>query len=172
MVWFEQDLTCAPYPSEQQHPTAWITAPRYRCPSPFNNLENQFQVCFDKTGTLTEDGLDMWGVVGTSKDQIDGLGSTDSTSTEFLEAETQVERLSDLDPLKTCLAACHSLTTIDQQLVNLNLFIVSRIWLGRRSRLLWQKKVKTWGVPFTITLTLLQKFHVMMSSLPCTALLA
>ena len=79
-------------------------------------LEPVFQVCFDKTGTLTEDGLDMWGVVGTSKDQLDGHGSTDATG--FLEAETQVERLSDQDPLKACLAACHSLTTIDQQLVD------------------------------------------------------
>ena len=74
-------------------------------------LEIFFQVCFDKTGTLTEDGLDMWGVVGTSGDEADGTGN------KFSEPETQVDLLSDRDPLKTCLAACHSLTLIDGQLV-------------------------------------------------------
>ena len=53
----------------------------------------------------------MWGVVGTSGDEADGTGN------KFSEPETQVDLLSDRDPLKTCLAACHSLTLIDGQLV-------------------------------------------------------
>ena len=55
----------------------------------------------------------MWGVIGTSKDETDGS----SINNEFVEPETNVASLSDHDPLKTCLAACHSLTVIDEQLV-------------------------------------------------------
>ena len=31
MAWFDPDLSCAPYPPKQQHPTAFITALRYQC---------------------------------------------------------------------------------------------------------------------------------------------
>jgi hypothetical protein len=59
----------------------------------------------------------MWGVIGTSKDQPDGVSST-----EFSDPETKVDKLSDADPLKACLAACHSLTTVDGKLVLFRLF--------------------------------------------------
>ena len=42
-------------------------------------------VCFDKTGTLTEDGLDMWGVIGSST--LPSAGG-----------ESLGERKSDLEP--------------------------------------------------------------------------
>ena len=60
----------------------------------------------------------MWGVVGTSTDQTDGS----SGSVEFLEPETDVEKLSNQDPVKASLAACHSLTLIDGQLVILLIY--------------------------------------------------
>ena len=63
----------------------------------------------------------MWGVVGISTDQPDGS----TGSTEFVEPETDVEKLSDKDPLKASLAACHSLTRIDDQLVMINFLQLS-----------------------------------------------
>ncbi|KAK3798586.1 hypothetical protein RRG08_031597 [Elysia crispata] len=60
-------------------------------------------VCFDKTGTLTEDGLNMHGVVGISKSRFEPLVK-------------EASRMSS-GPLLTAMAACHSLTIIEEQLV-------------------------------------------------------
>eukprot|EP00095_Tigriopus_kingsejongensis_P002264 snap_masked-scaffold633_size121756-processed-gene-0.12 protein:Tk02264 transcript:snap_masked-scaffold633_size121756-processed-gene-0.12-mRNA-1 annotation:"probable cation-transporting atpase 13a3-like" len=60
-------------------------------------------ICFDKTGTLTEDGLDMWGVVGVREG-------------DFNPPEKDVTKLKNNCPMKTCLASCHSLTLIDNDL--------------------------------------------------------
>ncbi|TRY61546.1 hypothetical protein TCAL_03194 [Tigriopus californicus] len=60
-------------------------------------------ICFDKTGTLTEDGLDMWGVVGVAEDEFD-------------QPENDMTKLKNTCKMKTCLAACHSLTLIDNEL--------------------------------------------------------
>ena len=60
-------------------------------------------VCFDKTGTLTEDGLDLWGVVPAEERQ-------------FGQLIRQVAEIPDETNLKACLASCHSLTTINDEL--------------------------------------------------------
>lgn len=60
-------------------------------------------VCFDKTGTLTEDGLNMHGVVSVVKSRFEPLVQ-------------EACRLSS-GPLMTSMAACHSLTIIEEKLV-------------------------------------------------------
>ncbi|GFO45210.1 cation-transporting ATPase, partial [Plakobranchus ocellatus] len=60
-------------------------------------------VCFDKTGTLTEDGLDMHGVVSVTKARFDPL----------IREASQMKS----DSLLTAMAACHSLTIIDEKIV-------------------------------------------------------
>ncbi|GFR84790.1 cation-transporting ATPase [Elysia marginata] len=60
-------------------------------------------VCFDKTGTLTEDGLNMHGVVSVQKSRFEPLLK-------------EASRLSP-GPLMTSMAACHSLTIIEEKLV-------------------------------------------------------
>ena len=73
-------------------------------------------VCFDKTGTLTEDGLDLYGLQAT-KMSWENNEKTEMCQNEFLE-----EISTDLAPLPseslvvTCLAACHSLTIINEEL--------------------------------------------------------
>lgn len=59
-------------------------------------------VCFDKTGTLTEDGLDMWGVVP-------------STRGELEKAEKDITKLQNHGLFEGMLV-CHSLTLIDNEL--------------------------------------------------------
>ncbi|XP_014666012.1 PREDICTED: probable cation-transporting ATPase 13A3 isoform X2 [Priapulus caudatus] len=61
-------------------------------------------VCFDKTGTLTEDGLDMWGVAPVENSRF---------QREVQDAST----LPHNDDLQCCMAACHSLTVIDGDIV-------------------------------------------------------
>ncbi|GFY37225.1 probable cation-transporting ATPase 13A3 [Trichonephila inaurata madagascariensis] len=60
-------------------------------------------ICFDKTGTLTEEGLDFWGIIPT-------------TEGKFKELEHDVNTLSDHDRMKICMASCHSLTIIDDEI--------------------------------------------------------
>ncbi|XP_029971681.1 probable cation-transporting ATPase 13A3 isoform X2 [Salarias fasciatus] len=61
-------------------------------------------VCFDKTGTLTEDGLDLWGI------HMAEDGS-------FSSPESEASKRSLVNTtFVACMAACHSLTTIDGQL--------------------------------------------------------
>ena len=60
-------------------------------------------VCFDKTGTLTEEGLSLWGVIPSK----DAILHQPTASVQSLERESL---------LVSCLAACHSLITIDGQL--------------------------------------------------------
>ncbi|GIY71371.1 probable cation-transporting ATPase 13A3, partial [Caerostris extrusa] len=60
-------------------------------------------ICFDKTGTLTEEGLDFWGIIPTV------VG-------KFKELLHDVSTLCDRDPFKICMAACHSLTVIDDEI--------------------------------------------------------
>ena len=58
-------------------------------------------VCFDKTGTLTEDGLDMWGVIGSSllpttetqHDEKKGDLEQPVPSVKFCEPERDPKRL-------------------------------------------------------------------------------
>ncbi|KAJ8705269.1 hypothetical protein PYW07_011096 [Mythimna separata] len=64
-------------------------------------------VCFDKTGTLTEDGLDMWGVVAVS-------GAT--SPPRLGRPQRDPRQLNELHPLKLAMAACHSLTLLDNEL--------------------------------------------------------
>uniref|UniRef100_A0A0B6ZE45 Cation-transporting ATPase n=1 Tax=Arion vulgaris TaxID=1028688 RepID=A0A0B6ZE45_9EUPU len=59
--------------------------------------------CFDKTGTLTEDGLDMHGVVKVEK-------------TKFQPIIKDMDTLGS-GPFVACMAACHSLTIIDNKLI-------------------------------------------------------
>ena len=66
-------------------------------------------VCFDKTGTLTEDGLDLHSVIGTATN-VDG-------DLDFLPPREDVSELDDSSALMTCLASCHSITLIDNELV-------------------------------------------------------
>jgi cation-transporting ATPase 13A3/4/5 len=76
-------------------------------------------VCFDKTGTLTEDGLDMYGVQTTNMSwrQLECNTSATDEINEFHEnIEKDVASLPFKSPVMTCLAACHSLTLIDNQL--------------------------------------------------------
>lgn len=75
-------------------------------------------VCFDKTGTLTEDGLDLYGILPTDMAwQLDYSQDTrtDPTS-QFEPVEKDVTNLPNRSPMVTCLAACHSLTLIDDDL--------------------------------------------------------
>ncbi|XP_066493188.1 polyamine-transporting ATPase 13A2 isoform X1 [Tiliqua scincoides] len=60
-------------------------------------------VCFDKTGTLTEDGLDIWGVVP----QENGC---------FLPLVHELRCMAD-GPLHRCLATCHALSLLQDQLI-------------------------------------------------------
>ena len=66
-------------------------------------------VCFDKTGTLTEDGLDLHSVIGTATN-VDG-------ELDFLPPREEVSELDDSSTLMTCLASCHSITLIDNELI-------------------------------------------------------
>ncbi|XP_055863593.1 polyamine-transporting ATPase 13A3-like isoform X1 [Biomphalaria glabrata] len=60
-------------------------------------------VCFDKTGTLTEDGLDMHGVVKVDKCQFEPI----------IKDMNQLPN----DPLLACMACCHSLTIIENEIM-------------------------------------------------------
>ena len=60
-------------------------------------------VCFDKTGTLTEEGLSLWGVIPCN----DALLDKPTPSVQNLDRDSM---------LVSCLAACHSLITIEGQL--------------------------------------------------------
>ncbi|XP_061456915.1 polyamine-transporting ATPase 13A2 isoform X2 [Rhineura floridana] len=60
-------------------------------------------VCFDKTGTLTEDGLDIWGVVPQENDA-------------FLPLISELPSL-DHGPLLRCLATCHAISRLGEQLI-------------------------------------------------------
>ena len=66
-------------------------------------------VCFDKTGTLTEDGLDMHSVIATATNVEEEL--------EFGPPREDVTELDNSSVLVTCLATCHSITLIDNELV-------------------------------------------------------
>ncbi|KAK6965762.1 cation-transporting ATPase 13A3 [Biomphalaria glabrata] len=60
-------------------------------------------VCFDKTGTLTEDGLNMHGVVRAEKNKFESI----------LKDMSQLPK----DDLFFCMACCHSLTIIDNEII-------------------------------------------------------
>ncbi|CAM1327394.1 Uncharacterised protein g9500 [Pycnogonum litorale] len=60
--------------------------------------------CFDKTGTLTEEGLDVCGVVPASDRKLDDL-------------QSDIQSIPVDGPLMACMAVCHSLTIIDQEVV-------------------------------------------------------
>ena len=66
-------------------------------------------VCFDKTGTLTEDGLDLHSVIGTATNVDSEL--------DFEPPREDVTELEDSSTLMICLASCHSITLIDDELV-------------------------------------------------------
>ncbi|XP_054716748.1 polyamine-transporting ATPase 13A3-like [Uloborus diversus] len=74
-------------------------------------------ICFDKTGTLTEEGLDLWGIIPT-------------TEGKFKELEHDATLLSDHDPLKVAMGACHSLTVIENELrgdpLDLKMFLATK----------------------------------------------
>ncbi|XP_059479113.1 polyamine-transporting ATPase 13A3-like isoform X2 [Neocloeon triangulifer] len=61
-------------------------------------------VCFDKTGTLTEDGLDMWGVLPVEGGQ-------------FSDPCHNVEELKQSSTLPLAMAACQSLTLINNEIM-------------------------------------------------------
>ncbi|KAJ8270232.1 hypothetical protein GJAV_G00111920 [Gymnothorax javanicus] len=61
-------------------------------------------VCFDKTGTLTEDGLDLWGVQRVENGRF-------LLSEESIRGEALVK-----SQFVSCMAVCHSLTRIMQEL--------------------------------------------------------
>lgn len=61
-------------------------------------------VVFDKTGTLTEDVVDVEEVLHANR-------------TTFHEPVQDIEGLEDVDTLKQCLAACHSLKMLNEQLI-------------------------------------------------------
>jgi len=79
-------------------------------------------VCFDKTGTLTEDNLSFNEVVPLIEDKCifgrpfdEDVMQTDSKK---IERDHHILMDSgDYSPLMICLAACHSLTIIDQKLI-------------------------------------------------------
>ena len=80
-------------------------------------------ICFDKTGTLTEDGLDLYGLQATKM-------SWNSNEQKELDQNYFEEHISmDLTPLPseslvlTCLAACHSLTIINEELTGWYFFV-------------------------------------------------
>ena len=60
-------------------------------------------ICSDKTGTLTEEGLSLWGVIPCNEAILD-------------QPTSSVQKLDRESMLVSCLAACHSLITIDGQL--------------------------------------------------------
>lgn len=64
-------------------------------------------ICFDKTGTLTEDGLDMKGVVPVSR----------SSGTEAKLCQMTTPDMLPHDHLLYAMAACHSITIINLQMV-------------------------------------------------------
>ena len=74
------------------------------------------QVCFDKTGTLTEDGLDFYGVKATNScANLENENS--SKSNEFYDQINEnLDNFPPKSPLLTCLATCHSLTLINNDL--------------------------------------------------------
>ena len=74
------------------------------------------QVCFDKTGTLTEDGLDFYGVKATNF--CTNLENENySKSNEFYDQINEnLDNFPPKSPLLTCLATCHSLTLINNDL--------------------------------------------------------
>ena len=74
------------------------------------------QVCFDKTGTLTEDGLDFYGVKATNScTNLENENS--SKSNEFYDQINEnLDNFPPKSPLLTCLATCHSLTLINNDL--------------------------------------------------------
>ena len=74
-------------------------------------------VCFDKTGTLTEDGLDLYGVQAT---KMSWKVCENATNNEFHEEiSTNLTNLKHESPLMTCMAACHSLTLINDELTGI-----------------------------------------------------
>ena len=80
-------------------------------------------VCFDKTGTLTEDGLDFYGVKATNMSSTcTNLESDFSKNTaeknEFYDLINEdLNNFQPKSPLLTCLATCHSLTLINNELI-------------------------------------------------------
>ncbi|RKP27439.1 hypothetical protein SYNPS1DRAFT_32456 [Syncephalis pseudoplumigaleata] len=76
--------------------------------------------CFDKTGTLTEEGLDYYGMhAAIARDGDGGDGDDDKNgkgdAMVVATREAQVERLPRL--LQMALAACHSVTTVNGEMV-------------------------------------------------------
>merc|ERR1712131_319439 len=86
---------------------ARLTKKKIFCISPPRiNVAGKTKICcFDKTGTLTEEGLDFWGL----------LSGEDLNSDSIL--KNPKEELPNSSPLKHCMAACHSLTTIDGEFI-------------------------------------------------------
>ncbi|CAG7720248.1 unnamed protein product, partial [Allacma fusca] len=80
-------------------------------------------VCFDKTGTLTEEGLDLWGVVPITTAANDDLEQESAGAigqskggAAFIDSVRQSDNLEQI-PLMVGMAACHSLTLIDGNLI-------------------------------------------------------
>ena len=75
-------------------------------------------VCFDKTGTLTEDGLDLYGLQTTKMSwKINDFAEETLESNIFQEnISTNLTKLPTESLVVTCLASCHSLTIINEEL--------------------------------------------------------
>ena len=89
------------------HMTLPIFKKKIFCISPPRiNVAGKTKICcFDKTGTLTEEGLDFWGLL-----------RGDDLNAESILKNPKIE-LPNSSPLKHCMAACHSLTTIDGEFI-------------------------------------------------------
>lgn len=66
-------------------------------------------ICFDKTGTLTEEGLDVFGLSFTRL--------SDDDSVVFSDFVHEFDDIPADNPLRLCMASCHSLKSIDDEMV-------------------------------------------------------
>ena len=78
-------------------------------------------VCFDKTGTLTEDTIDLHEIVQVKQDQ--SLGKA-----QFESATRDVNSLAEDSAWLRCLASCHSLKLLSEQLIGEDLEIKLFNW--------------------------------------------
>ena len=79
-------------------------------------------VCFDKTGTLTEDGLDLYGLQATkmSWKNNEFIGKDLEPNLFQENISTDLTDLPTESLVVTCLASCHSLTIINEELTGKN----------------------------------------------------
>ncbi|PLB51778.1 hypothetical protein P170DRAFT_443914 [Aspergillus steynii IBT 23096] len=75
-------------------------------------------ICFDKTGTLTEDGLDVLGVRTVNHEmRLVGLLTDLLSDLPSLPSSVEVENLDKRTKIAYIMATCHSLRTIDDELL-------------------------------------------------------